>query len=220
MEKEFYSNGKLLISGEYAVLDGAMGLAVPTRFGQSMAVKEIPGRVLKWKSLDEKGTVWLDTTINPHELNTVPSTPSEHSVRATLVNILAEAQKLNPEFLTKDSGFEIETHLTFPKNWGLGTSSTLINNIAQWAQIDAFQLLWNAFKGSGYDIACAQHNGPILYQLLNGKPKVQSVPFDPTFKDAIFFVYLNKKQNSREGIAAYEKLFFNRNVLVDDRSRI
>jgi hypothetical protein len=28
-----------------------------------------------------------------------------------------------------------------PKSWGLGTSSTLINNIAQWLQIDAFTLL-------------------------------------------------------------------------------
>lgn len=220
MEKEFYSNGKLLISGEYAVLDGALILAVPTRFGQSMTVKEIPDRILKWQSLDEKGTVWLDTTINTHELNTEFSTLSEHSVRATLIKILAEAQKLNPEFLTKDTGFKIETRLSFPKNWGLGTSSTLINNIAQWAQIDAFQLLWNSFKGSGYDIACAQANGPILYQVIDGKPGIQRAAFDPIFKDAIYFVYLNKKQNSREGIAAYQKLRFNRNILIDNLSRI
>ena len=35
------------------------------------------------------------------------------------------------------NGFKVTTKLDFPKNWGLGTSSTLINNIAQWAQVDA-----------------------------------------------------------------------------------
>jgi hypothetical protein len=37
-------------------------------------------------------------------------------------------------------GYNITTHLNFPK-MGTGTSSTLINNIAQWLQIDAFTLL-------------------------------------------------------------------------------
>ena len=36
----FHANGKLLISGEYLVLDGALALAVPTRFGQNLQVTE------------------------------------------------------------------------------------------------------------------------------------------------------------------------------------
>ena len=70
---------------------------------------------------------------------------------------------MNPEFLQSEQGFLVKTNLTFPRDWGLGTSSTLINNIAQWAKVDAFQLLWNSFSGSGYDIANAQYNTPILY---------------------------------------------------------
>ena len=93
--------------------------------------------------------------------------------------------------------------MSFPKNWGLGTSSTLINNIAQWLEIDAFKLLQNSFGGSGYDIACAQNNSAILYQLVNELPKVTTVDFKPNFSQNIYFVYLNKKQNSREAIAAY-----------------
>ena len=31
----FYSNGKLLITGEYVILDGALSLAVPSLLGQS-----------------------------------------------------------------------------------------------------------------------------------------------------------------------------------------
>ena len=33
-----YSNGKLLISGEYVILDGALSLAVPTLFGQYLEI--------------------------------------------------------------------------------------------------------------------------------------------------------------------------------------
>jgi len=52
----FYSNGKLLLTGEYVVLDGALSLAIPTQFGQSLTVKEINAPKLIWKSLDKNGT--------------------------------------------------------------------------------------------------------------------------------------------------------------------
>ena len=37
------------------------------------------------------------------------------------------------------------------------------------------------------------------------KPSVEAVEFNPSFKDQLYFVYLNQKQNSRDGIAAYKK---------------
>ncbi|MGB5275149.1 MAG: GYDIA family GHMP kinase, partial [Flavobacteriaceae bacterium] len=117
-------------------------------------------------------------------------------------------------------GFAIETKLDFPKEWGLGSSSTLINNIAQWAQVDAYELLWNAFSGSGYDIACAQNDTPLLYRLNKGIPEIQAVMFDPPFKKELFFVYLNKKQDSREGIARYRGRTFDKNKLIADISSL
>jgi mevalonate kinase len=111
---------------------------------------------------------------------------------------------LNPTFINDKSGYTITTQLSFPKKWGLGTSSTLINNIAQWLQIDAFTLLNNSFGGSGYDIACAQNNNPILYHLKHGRPIVERVTFNPSFKENIYFVYLNKKQSSKIAIANYQ----------------
>jgi hypothetical protein len=63
----------------------------------------------------------------------------------------------------------ISTQLTFPRQWGLGTS-TLIN-IAQWTQINAFTLLKSSFGGSGYDIACAQNDEPIIYQIVDQEPQ-------------------------------------------------
>ncbi|HEX9152597.1 MAG TPA: GYDIA family GHMP kinase, partial [Flavobacterium sp.] len=69
--------------------------------------------------------------------------------------------------------------------------------------IDAYTLLKNSFGGSGYDIACAQNDTPILYHLEQGKPVVEKVIFRPSFTENIYFVYLNKKQSSKNAIAAY-----------------
>ncbi|SMG30256.1 GYDIA family GHMP kinase [Arenibacter troitsensis] len=212
MTKQYYSNGKLLITGEYLVLDGAQSLAMPTLYGQSLSVKENQGGLLTWKSLDEKGKPWFECVYELQGFSPVSNNQvSEEAlvVSDTLRKILLEARNLNPSFLSTSQGYEITTALNFPREWGLGSSSTLINNIAQWAHIDAYALLWNAFSGSGYDIACAQNNSPITYQLKNNRPIVQPASFHPTFKNNLYFVYLNQKQNSREGIAQYRKTEFN-----------
>lgn len=216
MEKEFYSNGKLLLSGEYAILDGALGLAIPTSYGQSLHVTPTISGLLEWNSLDENGKVWFSAKLDLDNLKVLSS--SDESIAKTLVTLLLEANTQNPLLLTDSEGFQIETRLTFPKSWGLGTSSTLINNLAQWARVDAYQLLRNAFGGSGYDIACAQHNSPITYQLQNGEPNVEEINFDPIFKDSLYFVYLNQKQNSKDAITSYREQQFDTSELVKEIS--
>ncbi len=218
MKKSFYSNGKLLLSGEYAILDGALGLAMPTSYGQSLHVTPTTSGFLEWASLNENDKVWFTAKFDLANLNVV-STSDEAMVK-TLATLLLEANAQNPLLLTDGDGFQIETHLTFPKSWGLGTSSTLINNLAQWARVDAYQLLWNAFGGSGYDIACAQHNSPITYQIKNGVPNVEAINFNPIFKDSLYFVYLNQKQSSKEAIAKYREQQFDRPQLIKSISSI
>jgi mevalonate kinase len=66
-------------------------------------------------------------------------------------------------------------------------------------------LLKNSFGGSGYDIACAQNDTPIIYYLEQGKPVVEKVNFHPTFTENLYFVYLNQKQNSKNAIASYKE---------------
>lgn len=185
------------------MLDGAKALALPTKFGQSLEVSETTTRTIKWSSFDADGSVWLETEIIIAAIlnNTSTGVSTEAD---TLIKILHEAHKVNSVLLNNSNGFEVVTKLTFPRQWGLGTSSTLINNIAQWFGIDAYQLLENSFGGSGYDIACAQNDTAIIYNLENGKPIVSPVTFSPAFADTIYFVYLNQKQNSREAIAAYK----------------
>jgi mevalonate kinase len=204
MKKTFYSNGKLLITGEYLVLDGAKSLALPTKFGQNLIVEESNNQELKWKSYDADGSVWFEDTISFSDIISRTSLEKE-SIKNTLIAILHEAYLLNPKEIDLTKGFVVSTQLTFPRKWGLGTSSTLINNIAQWFGIDAFTLLKNSFGGSGYDIACAQNDCPVLYRLEHGKPIVEKVDFLPTFTKNLYFVYLNQKQNSKSAIASYKE---------------
>ncbi|WP_439132017.1 GYDIA family GHMP kinase [Polaribacter sp.] len=207
----YYSNGKLLLTGEYLVLDGAKALAVPTKFGQDLIVKTIKEPQLIWGSFTNKGQCWFEAVIDLTKFRLISTTfnsdkeGSAEQIAETLLAILTEAKRLNPNFLKIDGGCVVKTNLTFSRSWGLGSSSTLINSIASWANVDAFQLLWNSFKGSGYDIACAQNDRPIFYQIENKKPVVEQVEFHPTFKENIFFVYLNQKQDSKEGIAKFRE---------------
>jgi hypothetical protein len=116
---------------------------------------------------------------------------------------LRTARAHNTSFLKKSKGVTAITQLDFPRDWGLGTSSTLINNIAQWAQIDAFTLLKESFEGSGYDIAAAQHNTPIFYTLKNNMPQVKPCMLTWSFTEYLFFIHLNQKQDSKKGIETY-----------------
>ncbi len=203
MKKEFYSNGKLLITGEYLVLDGAKALALPTKFGQSLIVEKGNNQEIKWKSYDADGSIWVEEVVSFADILKKNTAKESESIKNTLIEILHQGYLLNPDFLETSEGFTITTRLTFPRNWGLGTSSTLINNIAQWLEIDAFVLLNNSFGGSGYDIACAQIDCPILYHLDNGKPKIETVSFEPEFANYLHFIYLEKKQNSKASIISY-----------------
>jgi len=217
--QEFYSNGKLLITGEYLVLDGAEALAVPTKFGQGLSVEKIESPFIIWESFDENHKLWFSCKLGLPD-PTLTLLTDQSKTGQILQQILNETIKINPEFLNANSGFHIKTHLNFPRNWGLGTSSTLINNLAQWAEVNPFELLDHSFGGSGYDIACAQHNTPISYQVKNKEPRIEVVKFDPVFKDQLFFVYLNKKQNSRDGIKQYREFCGNISAIAEEISSL
>lgn len=203
MKQTFYSNGKLLITGEYVVLDGAKAFALPTKFGQNLIIEEANNQIIHWKSHDYDGNIWFEAEIPFESVIRKERFDESHNIKNTLIEILHEAYQMNSDFITQAKGYRITTELTFPKFWGLGTSSTLINNIAQWLQIDAFELLRKSFGGSGYDLACAQNNSPILYRLVDEKPVVETIAFEPDFLDKIYFVYLNKKQSSKNAITSY-----------------
>lgn len=201
--QNYNSHGKLLLTAEYVVLDGAKALAIPTTFGQSLKVKKTEHNSIIWESFEHDNKSWFDATFFIDNESFSVKKTSNPEVSDRLLQIFEAVKQLNPSFL-KTTGYTISTRLEFPKNWGLGTSSTLINNIANWAKVDAYKLLELTFGGSGYDIACAQHDNPLIYQLSDKQRLIETVNFNPSFKDNLYFVYLNKKQNSRDGIAHYK----------------
>lgn len=201
----YYSHGKLLLSGEYLILDGAVGLALPTIPGQDLVVEEDDSGLIRWESVDEKEQVWFSAELGLEDFEIV-QIKGEQQVGDQLQRILRNVRKMNPRFLITSKGCSVRTALEFSRDWGLGSSSTLINNIAKWADRNPFQLLEKSFGGSGYDIACANSEKPLFFRLEGGKPKALQVDFAPSFKSDLYFVHLNRKQSSRESIAVYEEI--------------
>lgn len=200
---KLYSNGKLLITGEYLVLNGAEALALPLSCGQSLNYKKTNDNLIKWNSYDLKNKIWFSAIIDKNNFKVIQS--SDSTVCKRLNQILKSIRNHNSEFLNKN-GYEIETKLNFDKDWGLGSSSTLISNLSKLANVDPYIILNETFGGSGYDIACSKVNYPILYSLINGKRVIQKVEFNPSFKNNLYFIYLNKKQDSGKEITSYRNL--------------
>ncbi|WP_185859404.1 GYDIA family GHMP kinase [Blattabacterium cuenoti] len=195
----FYSHGKLLLTGEYFILCGACGLALPTIKGQSLTIlRRNLSSVLHWKSYDEINKPWFEVIFKLPSLEICYET--EKKIANDLKYLLLKSKKLQKSFLHNSLGIHVKTKLEFPRNWGLGSSSTLIYNISKWAKIDPYMLLGNNFPGSGYDIACVSYSKPIIYKLHNKKPHIIPINFNPPFRDKLFFLHLNKKQNTCDGI--------------------
>lgn len=214
------ANGKLLLTGEYAVLDGAEALAMPTRFGQTLTVKKIECRcpTLAWQSLEPDGTSWFSADYDLQDFRILTTDAPETATR--LASVFQEIRQQQPAFLHGNESFSATTATDFPRNWGLGTSSTLLALLAKWSKADPFLLLKNTFGGSGYDLACAVSDEPIFYRLADGQPVFQPTIFFPTFHDGLFFIYLGKKQDSREGIRRFKNQTANRPFLTGKISEL
>lgn len=215
----FRSNGKLLITGEYLVLDGAKALALPTQKGQSIRIEKTTNRKISWTSWSTTEEVWFSCTFSL-DLEIMQSSDAEKAV--FLKKILQTALHLSNTSNVFDAGAAITTILEFPTNWGLGSSSTLINNIAYWFEIDPYALHFAVSNGSGYDIACAASKGGILYQLKEQHPIVVDVVFNPSFKGQIHFIHLNKKQISNNEVDRYNlsKENMDLNPIIDEISKL
>jgi mevalonate kinase len=196
----FYANGKLLLTGEYFVLQGAEALALPTKLGQALTVETSSSPYSTWQSFDADKNMWFICEFDSTSFLIEKTT--DEAIANRLMSILKTAQALSLKALTSAN---FTTNLTFPRNWGLGTSSTLIFSLAKYYNINPFVLLEQTFGGSGYDIACAGAKKSIIYTKNEGIPSWRDVDFKPVFYENIYFIYLNKKQDSREGIKRFKE---------------
>ena len=213
----YKSNGKFLLTGEYLVLKGATALALPLKKGQSLDVEILDSNegIIHWDAYYKTSDNGQRTTVNNHWFSAILD-KTDLSIKSTddkekaerLSDILSKAKALNENIFTETHDYRFSTLLDFDPQWGLGSSSTLINNIAEWAEINPYKLLDQTFKGSGYDIACAKSNHPIFFEVMTNDPqsisqKIEAAKFDPIFKDNLYFVYLGHKQNSAREIKAF-----------------
>ncbi|MCD4730040.1 MAG: hypothetical protein K8R74_05545 [Bacteroidales bacterium] len=217
---KFYSHGKLLITGEYLVLNGATSLTVPLTFGQTQEVKnDGKPNMLTWESY-EQDKPWFKVNLNIEFLEIIETTDQRKA--EVLLNILKQAVKLNPEFASSLQEAIVITKSEFKFYWGFGSSSTLLSNIAFWAKVDPFQLHEKTFSGSGYDVVVARENGPLFFKKKKSGYEIEKANFNPQFKDQIYFIYLGTKQDSAISVGQFKlrkRSFNNETKLISELSR-
>ena len=224
MNQIYHSHGKFLLTGEYLVLKGALALAVPLKLGQTLEVETVCTPSLQWNA-HKPNAPWFSVSLNPENLEIIDSDDQPKAEK--LRQILRAVKQLNPKAF-EGNNLKFTTRLDFDPNWGLGSSSTLIANLARWADVNPYELLKLTFGGSGYDIAGATAEGPIYYQLSMSKsafrqaqqptldlpakvpepvegptPMVEPIDFNPPFAEHLFFIYQGQKQSSSKEIKAF-----------------
>lgn len=198
---EIYSPGKLMLTSEYFAVDGALVLAVPTKLGQEFFFEEKQdGKSIVFWEAYHQNKLWLKAVID-YKMWQILETNINQSAEFIL-KTLKNVQSLSETKFKSTDTYQLKTNLQFPSDYGLGSSSTLMNNLAEWSQIDPFHLNSISLGGSGYDIAVANAKSAVLFQ---NKPKIhfEKINFNPTFKNALIFIHLNQKQDSREAIQLY-----------------
>lgn len=249
----FKSNGKFLLTGEYLVLKGALALALPLNLGQSMKVETLDsddGKIY-WEAFlkstvnsqqstdiihsnrlietscyfDKLSNLWFSVILDKNDFSVIKTDDKEKGER--LSDILSKVRSLNESIFNNSHDYRFSTFLDFDPQWGLGSSSTLINNISEWTNIDPYLLLDFTFKGSGYDIACAKAEGPIFYQVNRQQStdnrQICSADFNPEFKDNLYFVYQGHKQNSANEVKAFldkEKNYDKEVMMISEISKM
>ena len=184
------------------VLRGAEALAIPTKMGQSLEFESNDSKTLKWESWDHKNQLWFNATIDILDFSI--SNTSDVEISSRLAKILKAVRVENSQFLKKTGGI-VKTYLDFDRYWGLGSSSTLIFNLAQWSQTNPYNILQTSFGGSGYDIACANSKSPLIFRKDNKYAYIEKCEFKPLFKSNLYFIYLNEKKISSEAINQFKK---------------
>ena len=199
-------------------MDGAKAIALPCKKGQKLQVKPLRGSDLVWESFDENGDLWFETQISLYDFK--PIRTSDDDVSHFLYKLLRGAVRLNSEFLNNWNGFRVNTFLEFPRDWGLGSSSSVIYAVSEWADVNPFMLYYEMANGSAYDVACAFLDGPITYVRTDDEISYSEVDFKLPFEECLYLVHRGKKQNTEASINYYRKTVKNSNQLVDSISNI
>lgn len=197
-----HSHGKLLLTGEYLILEGAVGLAVPLQKGQSMKVIEGQGAEVHWVAKDHQGGKWFECKMNLIDFS-IEKTNNEEKA-AYLQSLIKSAAQLNSDFLSQWKKYKVTCELEFDPAWGLGSSSSLITNLAHWAELSPFELYFDTQQGSGYDVAAAMSDEPLLYQKIDDELSFETFEWNRELMDSMLVFYQGHKQSSLEEVRTWK----------------
>ena len=208
----FKSNGKILLCSEYLVLEGAKAIALPSKLTQDLQVTKCENKIIEWQSFDENNDLWFEEKF--YFSGSDLKYDGEKNKTSEKILLLFK-YLLKTKDIKDILGNKFLTKLNFKREWGLGTSSTFVNNLAKWAKTDPYKLLFSAFNGSGYDIACCDVKNPILYQKKQSSISIENIIFNPPFIENLYLVYLEKKQNTQTSIINYLNIKSDRKHLIE-----
>lgn len=189
-----------MLAGEYAVMCGVEALALPVKAGQWQHVWEMPAKgvsKLVWQSKDADGSVWFECRIDTDIMHISETSHEEQA--ETLLKLLLCIKEQKPE-LFHHKNIRIETECEFDRSFGLGSSSTLVCNLAKWSGVNAYQLQERVLGGSGYDIAVGNLGKPLVYWRENAEPNWSAWHLPSELTREWYLAFPGQKQNSRESL--------------------
>jgi mevalonate kinase len=196
---EFFSRGKLILMGEYAVMDGAAALCIPLETGQQLSASETGDKLIHW-SWTHKEKVLAQFTLDAVTLR--PPVPLEKDTSQWATKLLQQIRIEKRAFLA--GGAILEFKNLFPPEWGLGSSSATISSLCRMADADPFRVNKRVMGGSGADIAASVANKWYYYQNIPN-PVSLEIEHDFTHKDKVFFIYSGKKQATAEHLTTISR---------------
>ena len=189
-----------MLAGEYLALYGLETFAFPVKFGQKLTVwqSESDGNELKWSSINYLRETWFTTEIDTDSV--LEKTTDNATVSGRICELIQAAKDLNPNFMLKGR-YRVEMELEFDQAFGLGSSSTLVSLVAQWAKVDALVLQEKVFGGSGYDAAVSSVQKPLIYWRNDkNKPNWALWQMDLEVSQNWFLCFPGVKVNSRRSL--------------------
>lgn len=191
------SPGKVMLSGEYFVLWGAAALAFPSIQRQHLAIYDLSEQAFHRWTTSAGSSEIFSCLIDKKSLKAFDIRGSEGSAQF-IENLLQAARSLNPEIF--ETNLHFQTRLDFSPQWGLGSSSSLIVNISRFTQTDPWTLHRMVSQGSGYDIACALHEKPLLFSHPEN-PRINFPLINYPFTDSLYFLPLGIKKDSSRAVS-------------------
>lgn len=180
-----------------------------------MKVNETNGAELDWITHDANGKKWFSCKLNLIDFKIEKTTDEDKA--QFIQSLIRSSVQLNSDFLSKWKKYKVVSQLEFDPEWGFGSSSTLITNLANWAELSPFELFFETQNGSGYDVATAMAEEAVLYQKDEKELSFEQFEWSNELLKSIYVYYQGHKQNSEEAVKSWSA---NKNWKSGDVDRI